>query len=79
SDAYQVMIKGGNYQVLKRWIPNLVCEDDCWYGELNGEPQEFIASLRLMDAQLISMDLGCISLEEFFIQKLKEHGIDSSK
>jgi ABC-2 type transport system ATP-binding protein len=77
--TYHVMVKGGNSQVLKRWIPDLECKNDCWYGVLKGEPQEFIASLRLMDAQLISLNLERISLEEFFVHQLRERGIMFSK
>ena len=79
SQAYQVIIKGGNHKVLKRWIPDLSCRDDCWYGQLKGDSQEFLASLNLMDAQLISLHLDRPSLEEFFIQRIKDKGIKSSR
>lgn len=72
SVTYHVKGKGGNLNILKRWINKLVFEDDCWFGQLQGEPQDFIASLRLMDAQLISMNLASSSLEEFFIEKLQK-------
>ena len=71
ADTYQVKGKGGNIDTLKGLVKGLVCENDNWYGELPGNPQEFIASLQSMDAQLISMSLEHISLEEFFVQKLK--------
>ena len=79
AEGYQVSVKGGNEEVLKRWIPNLSFQDDCWCGQLKGEPQEFIASLRLMEAQLVNLSLARPSLEEFFIEKLKERGISESK
>lgn len=69
---YHVKGKGGNLNILKRWVNELVFEDDCWFGQLQGEPQDFIASLRLMDAQLISMNLANYSLEEFFIEQLQK-------
>ena len=79
AEGYQVSVKGGNEEVLKRWIPNLSFKDNCWYGQLQGEPQEFIASLRLMEAELVNLSLARPSLEEFFIAQLKERGISESK
>ncbi|NEO34017.1 MAG: ABC transporter ATP-binding protein [Symploca sp. SIO3C6] len=69
---YHVKGKGGNLSILKSWVKELVFEDDCWFGQLQGEPQDFLASLRLMDAQLISMNLASSSLEEFFIEQLQQ-------
>lgn len=78
SDAYKVQGKGGNLDLLKRWIPDLTFEGNYWQGHLKGEPQEFLASLRLMAAQLISMHQARPSLEEFFIQQLRQRGIRTS-
>jgi len=75
---YQVRGKGGNIDILQRWVKGLAFEEDSWYGELKGEPQEFIASLRLMGAQLIEITLARSSLEEFFMQQLQQRGIESS-
>lgn len=77
-DAYQVKGKGGNIDILQRWIKGLAFEEDYWYGQLQGEPQEFMASLRLMGGQLIAMNLSRISLEEFFMRQLQYRGITSS-
>jgi len=38
-----------------------------------------MASLQLMDAQLISMSLLHNSLEEFFVQQLREKGLTMSQ
>ncbi len=74
-NSYQVKGKGGNIEVLQRWVNNLMFKDDFWYGQLQGESQEFIATLRLMDAQLISMNLARTSLEDFFMQRLRSRGL----
>ncbi|NEO81192.1 ABC transporter ATP-binding protein [Moorena sp. SIO4G3] len=73
-NTYRVKGKGGNIDIIKRWLMELEFEDDCWYGQLRGEPQEFIASLRLMDAQLMNMTLNRPSLEEFFMKHLNNPG-----
>ncbi|NEO97948.1 MAG: ABC transporter ATP-binding protein [Symploca sp. SIO2E9] len=72
SVTYHVKGKGGDLNILKRWVKELVFEDDFWFGQLQGEPQDFLASLRLMEAQLISMNLASSSLEEFFIEQLQK-------
>lgn len=79
ANAYQVVGKDGNREVLKRWIPDLMFKDEYWHGQLQGEAQEFLVSLRQIDAQLIGMNLARISLEDFFIQQLQKRGINSTQ
>jgi ABC-2 type transport system ATP-binding protein len=75
ADLYQVKIRNGNPNVLSRWIPDLEFQDNCWQGHLKGNPQDFLSSLDLMDAQLVGMNLARPSLEEFFVQQLRQRGI----
>jgi ABC-2 type transport system ATP-binding protein len=75
---YHVKGKGGNIDILKRWVKELAFEGDSWSGQLQGEPQEFLASLRLMGGQIISMAYNRYSLEEFFMQQLQEKGITTT-
>ena len=77
-NIYQVKGIGGNPDILKRWVRDLTFDDEGWYGQLQGEPQEFLATLRLIGAQLISMQLSRPSLEEFFMQQLLKRGITQS-
>ena len=77
-DIYQVKGIGGNPDILKRWVRDFTFDDEGWYGQLQGEPQEFLATLRLIGAQLISMQLSRPSLEEFFMQQLLKRGITQS-
>lgn len=76
--SYQIKGKGGNLEVLNRWLINLEFEDEAWSGELSGNPYDFVATLRLMDAELISMNIARQSLEEFFVHQLQTRGITSS-
>ncbi|NES95223.1 MAG: ABC transporter ATP-binding protein [Desertifilum sp. SIO1I2] len=78
SEAYQVRGIGGNLQVLKQWIPDLSFEEEGWFGQLQGNPYDFMASLRLMDAKVTHLNIARHSLEEFFIDQLKQRGIHSS-
>ena len=78
-ETYQVKGERGNIEVLKQWLSNLEVVDEIWQGELQGNPQDFLASLQLMDAKLISMSLLNDSLEKFFVQQLREKGLTVSQ
>jgi ABC-2 type transport system ATP-binding protein len=78
AQTYHIKGKGGNLELIKRWVKELTFEDSYWYGQLQGDPQEFLASLGLMGGQLISMNLERSSLEEFFMQQLQQRGIIST-
>jgi len=79
ADLYQVKIRGGNPDVLRRWLPDLEVHEGAWRGHLQGDPQDFLTSLELMDAQLLGMNLARMSLEEFFVQQLQQRGIHASE
>jgi len=74
-----VVVKGGNKEELQDWLKDLNEQDSCWHGQLQGEPQAFLAALGAMDAQLISLHRSRVSLEEFFIRQLRERGITFSQ
>jgi ABC-2 type transport system ATP-binding protein len=73
--GYQVKVRGGNPEVLKQRLSQLEFQDGLWSGILKGDPQDFIASLRLIQAQLVSMQLARPSLEEFFVRQLQNRGV----
>jgi ABC-2 type transport system ATP-binding protein len=79
ADNYRVKVRGGNPEVLRQWIPDLDFYENQWQGQLIGDPQDFIATLKLMGAQLMSMSLTRPSLEEFFVQQLRDRGILTSQ
>jgi ABC-2 type transport system ATP-binding protein len=72
--GYAVKISGGNPELLKQRINNLQFQDGNWTGMLKGDPQDFIASLRLMRAELVSIELSRPTLEEYFVQQLHDRG-----
>ncbi|NES07999.1 MAG: ABC transporter ATP-binding protein, partial [Okeania sp. SIO2F4] len=78
NETYYVKGKSGNLEILKQWIPDLEFEHNFWQGHLQGNPQEFLVSLGLMKATLINMNIERISLEEYFMQQLRERGVFSS-
>ena len=78
-ETFHIQGRGGNLEVLKRWLPDLEFGVNGWQGQLKSNPYEFIDSLRFMNVQLISMTVVRQSLEEFFMQQLQKRGIQSSK
>lgn len=79
ADSYYVKGKGGHLNVLQQWIPDLQLEEDIWQGHLEGKYKDFVGHLDLMEAKLITLEMKRPSLEEFFMEKLKEQGIEPSR
>jgi ABC-2 type transport system ATP-binding protein len=72
--TYRVKGQGGDWEILKKWVPNLEYEaDGSWQGQLEGDYCDFIASLRLMGGQIMAMNLLRPSLEEFFMQQIQKN------
>ncbi|MEY2976356.1 MAG: ABC transporter ATP-binding protein [Prochlorotrichaceae cyanobacterium] len=79
AEQYQVRGQGGNTEILSQWVESLTFDDQYWQGLLKGEPQEFLGSLRLMGAQLLSLNLYRPSLEQFFVEELRQRNIQPSE
>ena len=75
---YYASGRGGNREILSRWIGDIKYYNDIWSGQINGEPQEFMGTLNLMGAELLSLKQGRASLEEFFMEQMDLRGIRSS-
>ncbi|MFS0519252.1 ABC transporter ATP-binding protein [Nostoc sp. UIC 10607] len=72
NNTYHVKGQGGDWEILKKWIPTLRFEPDgSWQGTLQDDYYDFLASLRLMEGKIITMNLSRYSLEEFFIQQIQ--------
>ncbi|MBF2062868.1 MAG: ABC transporter ATP-binding protein [Calothrix sp. C42_A2020_038] len=70
--TYRIKGQGGDWEILKKWIPTIEFNaEGCWEGQLEGDYYDFLASLRLMGGNVISMNLARPSLEEFFIRKIQ--------
>jgi ABC-2 type transport system ATP-binding protein len=68
-NTYQVKGQGGDLEVLQKWLPNLEFSlDGSWQGVLQENYYDFLASLRLMGGEIMSITVSRQSLEEFFIQ-----------
>ncbi|HEY9894591.1 MAG TPA: multidrug ABC transporter ATP-binding protein, partial [Candidatus Sericytochromatia bacterium] len=78
TETYTIKGRGGSLDVIKKRMLNLDFRNGYWQGQLNGNPYDFLASLSLMGAQIVSVDLARPSLEEFFMQQLNDRGIRTS-
>lgn len=78
ADTYQIRGKGGSLDVLKKRMLDLEFREGFWLGHLQGDPYDFLASLSLMGAQIISVNLSRPTLEEYFVQQLRDRGIYTS-
>ena len=77
NNTYHIKGKGGDVELLNKWLSDLKLEaDGAWQGEILGEPYDFVANLRQMDGQIIAMNLARPSLEEFFLQQLQHNKSD---
>jgi ABC-2 type transport system ATP-binding protein len=78
AEIYQIQGRGGDAGLLHRLVPSLEIQGDRWHGEFRGEPEELMHMLHQSQAQLLKMDLVRPSLEDFFIQQLREKGFTTS-
>jgi ABC-2 type transport system ATP-binding protein len=78
TETYHVTGKGGHLNLLQKWIPDLTLNNEIWSGNLQGNLPDFITELTEMNAQLISLNLAKDTLEEFFMEQLRQRGIIAS-
>ncbi|MFE4106654.1 ABC transporter ATP-binding protein [Almyronema epifaneia] len=71
-NRYFVKGRGGSLDVLKKWMTNLEFQGGYWQGYLQGEPYDFLSSVRLMGGKLATLQLSRPSLEEFFVEKIRQ-------
>ena len=79
SNAYQATVAETNSETLAPWMTNLIRENQYWHGQLKVEPNHFLSQLSHTDARLVNIQLARPSLEEFFMQQLRERGIEVSR
>lgn len=78
-EIYYVKGTGGNTEVIKQWLPDLEFDEEGWQGHLKGSPHDFLSSLELTGGKLISIGLSSSTLEEFFVQQLRDRNLTASQ
>lgn len=79
SSVYHVSGQGGDPEVLQQWLQDLTFSGDHWSGYLQGDTQDFLSSLSLMEAKLEEMRQARPSLEEFFVEQIRQRGLATSQ
>ena len=81
ADLYQVNGYNGDPEQLAQWVADLEIENNQWHGHLNktSNPQVFLSELEAMGGTLVGMNLAKPTLEEFFVQQLRQRGLDVSQ
>jgi ABC-2 type transport system ATP-binding protein len=76
---YQVKGHSGDPQALSGLLKNYEEQAGQWHGQLQGNPQDFVSKLAQMEGTLIEMQLQRQSLEDFFIQQLRQRNLYTSR
>lgn len=66
--------RGGKPEILRKWLRDLQFEGDEWQGVLDGDLQDFLATLKLMDGRLTRLTSVRPTLEAFFVQQVSQSG-----
>lgn len=78
STHYAVQGRGGNLDVLQKWLSSLEFRDGLWQGIVNGEPYDFLSSVRGMGGAIVSLKLNRPSLEAFFMKQIQQRRAEST-
>lgn len=79
TQTYQVKGRGGHPPTLSELLTNVDVQAEQWHGQLQGDPQAFLTQLTQMGGTLTEMKMMRQSLEDFFLQQLRERGIHTSR
>ncbi len=74
-ERYRVRVRGGDRAQWQSWLEPLAPEGDTWHGQLQGDPQAFLAAVRDTGGELLALNRARLSLEDFFLQTLRDRGI----
>jgi ABC-2 type transport system ATP-binding protein len=76
--TYHVQGRGGTPEHLAQWLENLEYQGGFWQGQLRISLPEFVQNLASTGAELLNLNLERQSLEEFFVQQLRQRGYTQS-
>ncbi|WP_051463677.1 ABC transporter ATP-binding protein [Leptolyngbya sp. PCC 6406] len=64
--------RGGRLEILEKWLVDLTFERGFWQGYLQGDPYDFLSTVRGMGGSLDTLQLARHSLEDFFLARIRE-------
>ncbi len=75
SETYHVEGRGGHVDGLQEWLYPLEIQGDRWRGVINIPPQRFLTLVEEMGGNILQLRLARPTLEEFFVEQLRQRGI----
>jgi ABC-2 type transport system ATP-binding protein len=69
---YQVKGHGGSLDILDQWLRDITFDNGFWQGILYESPFEFMTTARLMNAHIAKLEIARPTLEEFFIEQIRQ-------
>jgi ABC-2 type transport system ATP-binding protein len=69
---YQVKGHGGSLDILDQWLRDITFDNGYWQGTLYESPFEFMTTARLMNAHIAKLEIARPTLEEFFIEQIRQ-------
>ncbi|MCS7031085.1 MAG: ABC transporter ATP-binding protein [Gloeomargarita sp. SKYG116] len=76
--TYHVRGRGGTQEDLAPWLDQLEYQGGFWQGQLRRSLPEFVQHVAGIGGEIISLNLERQSLEEFFVQQLRQRGYTQS-
>ncbi|AFY62712.1 ABC transporter ATP-binding protein [Synechococcus sp. PCC 6312] len=75
TNTYHVEGRGGHIEGMQEWLKQLEVQGDRWQGIIQESPERFLTIVKEMGGQVLSLKLGRPSLEEFFVDQLRQRGL----
>ena len=76
ADQYFVKGRGGHLADLEPWLDQLTVQGDLWHGHIKGNPYEFAKQIPLAGGHLITLHQTRPTLEEFFMDQIRQRRRD---
>ena len=70
TQQYFAQGRGGRLEILETWLRDLTFQQGFWQGYLQGDPYDFMSSVRGMGGSLTTLTLDRQSLETFFLAQI---------
>ncbi|MBD2552463.1 ABC transporter ATP-binding protein [Limnothrix sp. FACHB-708] len=78
SSTYRVVGRGGTPEAIASWLTEADFQGDHWRGLLKGDPAEFLRAIDQAQAQVLSLNLQRPSLEDFFMNLIRDRQVRPS-
>ncbi|HEY9735175.1 MAG TPA: ABC transporter ATP-binding protein [Trichocoleus sp.] len=72
ADSYVLQGHGGPVELLQQQLGNLQMQGGVWHGMIKGDPYDLMTAVRAAGGQITSLQLARPSLEDFFMQQIRQ-------